>query len=31
LLAILPESTGEQGKRPWSGICLLGKNSPVLR
>jgi methyltransferase (TIGR00027 family) len=25
LLAKLPESTAEQGKRPWSGICLLGK------
>ncbi len=25
LLALLPESTGAQGSRPWSGICLLGK------
>ncbi len=24
-LAMLPESSGEQGSRPWSGICLLGK------
>jgi methyltransferase (TIGR00027 family) len=23
LLALLPESSGAQGKRPWSGICLL--------
>jgi hypothetical protein len=22
LLAMLPESTGTQGSRPWSGICL---------
>jgi methyltransferase (TIGR00027 family) len=25
LLAMLPESTGRQGSRPWSGICLLEK------
>jgi methyltransferase (TIGR00027 family) len=25
LLSLLPESTGKQGKRPWSGICLLEK------
>jgi methyltransferase (TIGR00027 family) len=25
LLALLPESTGRQGSRPWSGICLLEK------
>jgi methyltransferase (TIGR00027 family) len=25
ILAKLPESSGEQGSRPWSGICLLGK------
>jgi methyltransferase (TIGR00027 family) len=25
LLAKLPESTGPQGKRPWSGVCLLQK------
>jgi methyltransferase (TIGR00027 family) len=25
LLALLPESTGAQGKRPWSGICLLAR------
>jgi methyltransferase (TIGR00027 family) len=27
LLALLPESTGAQGSRPWSGICLLGKSA----
>jgi methyltransferase (TIGR00027 family) len=26
LLSLLPESTGKQGSRPWSGICLLAKN-----
>jgi methyltransferase (TIGR00027 family) len=25
-LAMLPESSGPQGKRPWSGICLLEKS-----
>jgi len=25
LLAMLPESTGEQGSRPWGGICLQAK------
>ncbi len=25
-LAMLPESSGEQGSRPWSGICLLGRH-----
>lgn len=25
LIALLPESTGAQGNRPWSGICLQGK------
>ena len=25
LLALLPESQGRQGRRPWSGVCLLGK------
>ncbi len=30
LVAILPESSAEQGKRPWSGICLLGKKGPNL-
>ncbi len=25
LMALLPESNGEQGRRPWSGICLLSK------
>jgi methyltransferase (TIGR00027 family) len=24
-VAMLPESSGEQGSRPWSGICLLGR------
>src|SRR6266545_4731523 len=27
LFAILPESSGRQGNRPWSGICLLEKQS----
>jgi methyltransferase (TIGR00027 family) len=27
LVAKLPESTGRQGRRPWSGICLLKKES----
>lgn len=26
LIAILPESHGRQGSRPWSGVCLLAKN-----
>ncbi|HYA61689.1 MAG TPA: SAM-dependent methyltransferase [Candidatus Sulfotelmatobacter sp.] len=26
LLAKLPESTGAQGNRPWSGVCLLQKH-----
>ena len=25
LMAMLPESNGEQGKRPWSAVCLLEK------
>ncbi len=25
LVALLPESQGRQGSRPWSGICLLAK------
>jgi methyltransferase (TIGR00027 family) len=25
LLALLPESKGAQGSRPWSGICLFGR------
>jgi hypothetical protein len=25
LLSHLPESTGAQGKRPWSGVCVLEK------
>jgi methyltransferase (TIGR00027 family) len=25
LLALMPESTGRQGSRPWSGVCLLGR------
>ncbi len=27
LIAMLPESSGPQGNRPWSGICLLENNS----
>ncbi len=27
MLALLPESNGAQGSRPWSGICLLAKQS----
>lgn len=26
LLALLPQSTGRQGNRPWSGICLLERS-----
>ena len=26
LLAMLPESTGEQGSRPWGGVCLLARH-----
>jgi methyltransferase (TIGR00027 family) len=26
LVALLPESRGRQGSRPWSGICLLAKS-----
>jgi methyltransferase (TIGR00027 family) len=25
LVALMPESSGEQGSRPWSGVCLLTK------
>lgn len=25
LAALIPESTGRQGKRPWSGVCLFSK------
>ena len=25
VLALLPESSGAQGSRPWAGVCLLGK------
>lgn len=25
LLALLPESTGRQGSRPWSGVCLFAR------
>jgi hypothetical protein len=25
MLAMLPESSGRQGERPWSGVCLLRK------
>lgn len=27
LAALLPDSTGPQGSRPWSGVCLLAKDS----
>jgi methyltransferase (TIGR00027 family) len=27
LLALLPESSGSQGSRPWGGVCLLAKPS----
>ena len=27
ILALLPESNGAQGSRPWSGICLLARQS----
>ncbi len=27
LMAMFPESKGRQGSRPWSGICLLGKQA----
>jgi methyltransferase (TIGR00027 family) len=27
LVAMLPESSGAQGSRPWSGVCLLAKTS----
>jgi methyltransferase (TIGR00027 family) len=26
LMALLPESTGRQGRSPWAGICLLAKH-----
>jgi methyltransferase (TIGR00027 family) len=28
LLSLLPESTGVQGSRPWSGVALLAKSRP---
>jgi hypothetical protein len=28
LLAFLPESQGQQGRRPWSAVCLMEKSSP---
>ena len=27
MFAMLPESTGPQGRRPWSAVCLLGKTN----
>lgn len=27
LMALLPESRGAQGSRPWSGVCLLAKSA----
>jgi methyltransferase (TIGR00027 family) len=29
LLALFPESKGEQGSRPWGGACLLAKEGPT--
>jgi methyltransferase (TIGR00027 family) len=29
--AMLPESSGPQGSRPWSGICLMEKNESASR
>jgi methyltransferase (TIGR00027 family) len=29
LLAVLPESSGAQGSRPWSGICLLANQRVI--
>jgi hypothetical protein len=26
LLSLLPESNGKQGSRPWSAVCLMGRN-----
>ena len=26
ILALLPESTGRQGSRPWGGVCMLAKS-----
>jgi methyltransferase (TIGR00027 family) len=31
LMAKLPESTGKQGSRPWSGICLMDKELASAR
>jgi methyltransferase (TIGR00027 family) len=31
LLALLPESTGRQGRRPWGGAALLERSSGVAR
>jgi len=25
LLALLPESSGRQGSRPWGGVCVLDR------
>ena len=27
MFAMLPESSGPQGRRPWSAVCLLGKTN----
>jgi hypothetical protein len=28
LFAMLPESKGRQGSRPWSGVCLVERRGP---
>jgi hypothetical protein len=25
LMSLLPDSTGRQGSRPWSGVCLMAR------
>jgi O-methyltransferase involved in polyketide biosynthesis len=29
MLSMLPESSGAQGSRPWSAVCLLARRDPV--
>jgi methyltransferase (TIGR00027 family) len=29
MLSMLPESSGAQGRRPWSAVCLLARRDPV--
>lgn len=31
LMSLVPESNGEQGSRPWSGVCLLGNDAARAR